>query len=188
MRRSTRSGKPNCAPARTSSPNTTLRTGRDRYAVRSDRVNRRELLRGSLVLPLAGVWPGLASAKPLSRVRPGDAACPETPVGADCRTLFKELKNPYFIGDEVGLTQTTGWIDAWNLQESAYAVAAETTSDIVAVVDFARSHNLRLVVKGGGHSYLGTSNAPDSLLIWTRRMYDIEVHEDFVAHGSDLSL
>ncbi|HZK91416.1 MAG TPA: FAD-binding protein [Stellaceae bacterium] len=175
-------------------------------------MNRRELLRGSLVLPLAGVWPGLASAKPLSRVRPGDAAwpslahwdelrqrtggrlievrsplavCRETPVGADCRTLFKELKNPYFIGDEVGLTQTTGWIDAWNLQESAYAVAAETTSDIVAVVDFARSHNLRLVVKGGGHSYLGTSNAPDSLLIWTRRMYDIEVHEDFVAHGSD---
>ena len=28
---------------------------------------------------------------------------------------------------------------------------------------------LRLVVKGGGHSYQGTSNAPDSLLVWTRR-------------------
>ena len=24
------------------------------------------------------------------------------------------------------------------------------------------------VVKGGGHSYQGTSNAPDSLLVWTR--------------------
>jgi hypothetical protein len=24
------------------------------------------------------------------------------------------------------------------------------------------------VTKGGGHSYLGTSNAPDSLTVWTR--------------------
>ena len=43
---------------------------------------------------------------------------------------------------------------------------------MVAAVDFAREHNLRLVVKGGGHSYQGTSNAPDSLLVWTRRMND----------------
>ena len=33
-------------------------------------------------------------------------------------------------------------------------------------------HRLRLVVKGGGHSYQGTSNAADSLLVWTRSMYD----------------
>jgi len=43
----------------------------------------------------------------------------------------------------------------------------EKTSDVVAAVNFARDNNLRLVVKGGGHSYQGTSNAPDSLLIWT---------------------
>jgi FAD/FMN-containing dehydrogenase len=51
---------------------------------------------------------------------------------------------------------------------SVYAVAAKTAGDVAAAIDFAREHNLRLVVKGGGHSYLGTSNAPDSLLIWTR--------------------
>ena len=34
------------------------------------------------------------------------------------------------------------------------------------------SSALRLVVKGGGHSYQGTSNAADSLLVWTRRMND----------------
>ena len=32
------------------------------------------------------------------------------------------------------------------------------------------SQRLRLVVKGGGHSYQGTSNAADSLLVWTRAM------------------
>ena len=45
---------------------------------------------------------------------------------------------------------------------------AQTTADVVAAVNFAREHRLRLVVKGGGHSYQGTSNAPDSLLVWTR--------------------
>jgi len=42
--------------------------------------------------------------------------CREAPIGEACRTLFRELKNPYYIGDEVGLTQTTGWVDAWTLE------------------------------------------------------------------------
>src|SRR4030095_488888 len=60
-------------------------------------------------------------------------------------------------------------------------VAARSTADVAAAVNFVREHNLRLVVKGGGHSYQGTSNAPDSLLIWTRAMNSIELHQDFVA-------
>ena len=64
-----------------------------------------------------------------------------------------------------------------------YAVAAETTADVAAAVNFARDNNLRLVVKGGGHSYLGTSNAPDLLLIWTRRMQAITLHDAFVPQG-----
>ena len=36
-------------------------------------------------------------------------------------------------------------------------------------MNFARRHNLRLVVKGGGHSYQGPSSRADSLLMWTRR-------------------
>ena len=41
--------------------------------------------------------------------------------------MFKELKNPYYLGDEVGLTQSLGWVGAWTSQPSVYAVAAETT-------------------------------------------------------------
>jgi FAD/FMN-containing dehydrogenase len=111
------------------------------------------------------------------------SVCQEAPDGGSCGDLFRELKNPYFIGDEVGLTQTAGWVDAWKFQPSVYAVAAETTQDVVAAVDFARDKSLRLVVKGGGHSYLGRSNAPDSLLIWTRRMNAVTLHDDFVAQG-----
>src|SRR5438874_13121080 len=45
------------------------------------------------------------------------------------------------------------------------------------------SNNLWLVVKGGGHSYQGTSNAGDSLLVWTRAMNGIVLHDAFVAQG-----
>jgi FAD/FMN-containing dehydrogenase len=92
-------------------------------------------------------------------------------------------QNPYYLGDEVGLTQNLGWVDAWTSRPSVHAVAARTTADIVAAVNFSRENRLRLVVKGGGHSYLGTSNAPDSLLIWTRKMNAITVHHAFVAKG-----
>jgi FAD/FMN-containing dehydrogenase len=119
----------------------------------------------------------------LIKVQPPFAACAAAPDSGACAETFKRLKNPYYLGDEVGLTQTLGWVDAWTSQPSAYAVAARTSSDVVAAVNFARERNLRLVVKGGGHSYLGTSNAADSLLIWTRKMNAITIHEAFIGAG-----
>ena len=62
-------------------------------------------------------------------------------------------------------------------------MAAESTADVVAAVNFARENNLRLVVKGGGHSYQGTSSSADSLLIWTRRMKAVALHDSFVPMG-----
>ncbi len=121
----------------------------------------------------------------LVKVKSPLAACVGQ-TGEDCATLFaKGLKNPYFIGDEPGLTQTVGWVGAWTSQPSVYAVAAESAADVSAAVNFARTHNLRLVVKGGAHSYQGTSNAADSLLIWTRRMSAITLHDAFVGAGCD---
>ncbi len=111
------------------------------------------------------------------------AACVGAAPDAACAQVFKELKNPYFLGDEPGLTQSLGWVGAWTSRPSVYAVAAKTTGDVVAAVNFARKNNLRIVVKGGGHSYQGTSNAADSLLIWTRHMNAIVLHDAFVGAG-----
>ena len=111
------------------------------------------------------------------------ANCTPTSMSAACSEALKHIKNPYFIGDQPALTQTSGWAGAWTSQPSAYAVAAESTADVVAAVNFARKHNLRLVVKGGGHSYQGTSEAPDSLLVWTRHMNSVTPHDAFVAQG-----
>ena len=152
------------------------------------------------------------SNQAFSRVRPGDAAwpseeswnklgravegrlikvnsplnvCREAPDSPACAEVFKSLRNPYYIGDQVGLTQTSGWVGAWTSRPSVYAVAAQKTEDVVAAVNFARENKLRLVVKGGGHSYQGTSCAPDSLLIWTREMNAISLHQAFVGKGCE---
>ena len=97
--------------------------------------------------------------------------------------MFKDLADPYFIRDHPALTQTLGWVDAWTSRPSTYCVVAEDAADVAEAVRFARDHNLRLVVKGGGHSYQGTSNAPNSLLVWTRNLTDIVMHDDFTPAG-----
>jgi FAD/FMN-containing dehydrogenase len=111
------------------------------------------------------------------------AQCHATPASAACTEAMRHLKNPYYLGDQPALTQTSGWVDAWTSRPSVYAVAANNTADVVAAVNFARDHHLRLVVKGGGHSYQGTSDAPDSLLVWTRAMNAVVMHDAFVGQG-----
>ncbi len=143
------------------------------------------------VRPGDRAWPSPAAWERLRRQvggrliepRPLFADCQAAPKGPQCRDALKYLGDPYYIGDQPGGTEVSGWLDAWSPAASAYAVAARNASDVAAAVDFARTHNLRLAVKGGGHSYQGTSNAPDSLLIWTRAMNAIALHDAFVAQG-----
>ena len=136
-------------------------------------------------------WPSEKSWENLNKAVNGNLVKVESPLSAcklsgdsaTCNEVFKHLKNPYYIGDNPALTQTSGWLDAWRSEPSIYAVAAKSTGDIAAAVNFARNHKLRIVVKGGGHSYQGTSCSSDSLLVWTRAMNKIELHDQFVAKG-----
>ena len=133
-------------------------------------------------------WPSRASWDELKKAVGGNlveiqapfSSCAKEPQGAACAEAMRNIQNPFFIGDQPGGTQVSGWLDAWKPAPSAYAVAARDAHDVAAAVDFARENDLRLVVKGGGHSYLGTSNAPDSLLVWTRHMNTVTLHDAFV--------
>lgn len=162
-----------------------------------------------LVLGLLAALPAASAFATLPRklshafrhVRPGDRAWPSPhewmrlsqSVGGRLRPgsrpairpPAKLMSNPFYVGDQVGLTQSSGWLGAWRSHPSAWAVRAETPQDVAAAVKFAAQHGLRLVVKGGRHSYFGGSNAPDSLLLWTRAMDQIELHDHFVAKGCD---
>jgi FAD/FMN-containing dehydrogenase len=178
-------------------------------------VQRRVFLKGLAALPLSALLaaPGRGVAvQRVRRVRPGEPGWPEpaewaklrrhvggrlvkvkSPFAAcsphadspACTRLFEKLQNPFYISDSAALTQTLGWTDAWTSQASPYAVLAQNSADVAAAVNFARDHGVRLVVKGGGHSYAGGSNAPDSLLVWTRpNLRAIELHDCFVPRGA----
>ena len=179
-------------------------------------MNRRELLKAIRSAALLPILPRrLLASTNFRRRRPSDAAWPSQsawtelhdavggslipvnfplsilktdPAGDAAKRLWQDLRNPYYVGDQPGVTETLGWVDAWATKPSVYAVAARNAQDIAAAVNFARENDLRLVVKGGGHSYQGTSNAPDSLLIWTRHMNDIAMHTAFVPQGCEKTL
>lgn len=159
------------------------------------RIRRRSLLWGIALLPFASQL-GFAAAR--SRSRPGaktwpsqlqwDALMADTggrlqPVAIPAPDA-KLLANQFYLRDQPGLTQISGWVEAWQSAPSAYALKARDAADVAKAITFAQRHDLRLVVKGGGHSYVGGSNAPDSLLIWTRGMDAITLHDGFVPQGS----
>src|SRR5438876_12400699 len=104
-------------------------------------MNRRTLLKSSGLAALISLVPrALFAGKTFRRRRPADAdwpaqaawkrlhvevegnllpvefplaACISEVDGAACKNLLADIKNPYYIGDTPGLTQTLGWVDAW---------------------------------------------------------------------------
>ena len=61
----------------------------------------------------------------------GCAGNPDTPA---CRELLRNLRNPFFIGDQPWATQSSGWLGAWMSAPSAYAVAAESAAVVEAIL------------------------------------------------------
>ena len=129
-------------------------------------MKRRELMMLAGGLPLMSTAHAQTAQSIFRRIRPGDppgrsaaqwselsakmggqlvevrsplAACRSAPESAECAAVFRGLKNPWYIGDNAALTQTSGWADAWTSAPSAYAVAARNTADVAAAVNFARA-------------------------------------------------
>jgi hypothetical protein len=86
-------------------------------------------------------------------------------------TAATEFWNMKFMGG----FQSTGLNQGFSTIPSDYAVSATSAAEVQAAVQFARRHNLRVVVKGAGHDYMGrnTATASGSLLISTTNMKGI---------------
>ncbi|MCH9667199.1 MAG: FAD-binding protein [Actinomycetia bacterium] len=136
-------------------------------------------------LPTEAEWDALRErvGGRLIKVESPLAPCRVDTNGDACSTVLDNFKNPFWIQEQPGALQTNGWLGAWQNQVSPYAVVADSAADIAAAVNFAREKGVRLVVKGTGHDYLGRSNAPDSLLVWTHTMRDVTFHPQFRPAG-----
>jgi hypothetical protein len=58
---------------------------------------------------------------------------------------------------------------------SSYAINVTDAATVAAGVNFAREHNVRLVVKNTGHDFLGRSAGKGALALWTHHLKGIEV-------------
>ncbi|HXS20717.1 MAG TPA: hypothetical protein VN735_05760 [Steroidobacteraceae bacterium] len=111
------------------------------------------------VRPPDGNWPSAAQWRALSRKVGGRLlqvsspflACERNASDTACEYAIQHLHNPYYLRDQPGLTQASGYAHAWRSIPGASAVRALRAADVAAAVDFARQHNLMPVIKGGGH-------------------------------------
>jgi hypothetical protein len=96
--------------------------------------------------PSDATWPSKSAWKRLDDAVGGNLIAVDFPVslfkadsaGAAAKLLSENLRNPYYIGDQPGLTQTLGWVDASATKPSVYAVAARNAHDIAEAVNFVR--------------------------------------------------
>ena len=61
----------------------------------------------------------------------------------------------------------------------AYVVNATKAKQIATALQWAAENNIRVIVKGTGHSYTGRSTAPHSLSIWTHNLRGISYESSF---------
>ncbi|KAK6196698.1 hypothetical protein LQW54_011266 [Pestalotiopsis sp. IQ-011] len=61
-----------------------------------------------------------------------------------------------------------------------YAVNASSIEDYQTTLAFARTHNIRLVVRNTGHDYFGKSTGAGAIALWTHNLKDIS----FLDYGS----
>jgi FAD/FMN-containing dehydrogenase len=67
---------------------------------------------------------------------------------------------------------------AWNLavdQSPALVAFPESADDVVAVVEYARAHNLRVAAQGTGHTAAPLGPLGDTVLVKTSRMRSVEI-------------
>jgi hypothetical protein len=60
-----------------------------------------------------------------------------------------------------------------------YAVNATTASHVTAAIAFARTNNIRLIIKSSGHDLLGKSSGASSLSIWVHNLKGISFTNEY---------
>ncbi|PYH91411.1 FAD/FMN-containing dehydrogenase [Aspergillus ellipticus CBS 707.79] len=60
----------------------------------------------------------------------------------------------------------------------SYAVNVSSSADVAAAIKFAKSNNIRLVIRNTGHDYLGRSTGAGALSVWTHSLNSVE-YEDW---------
>ncbi|KAK4145731.1 uncharacterized protein C8A04DRAFT_26476 [Dichotomopilus funicola] len=55
-------------------------------------------------------------------------------------------------------------------------------------VQFAKKHNIRIIVKSSGHDFLGRSTSPNSLSLWVHHLRGLQTHDTFQPAGCSFTI
>ncbi|MEU7145091.1 FAD-binding oxidoreductase [Nocardia sp. NPDC046473] len=140
-------------------------------------LTRRALLRAGSVLTAstAAGLPAIANA--------------DTPKGAPWSSLGKHLQGRLLLPDDGAYSATKELIDPqFDRATPAAVVEAATIEDVQAATVFAKENGLSVAARAGGHSYVGASATPDSLVVDLRKLSDISLGADQVTIGAGASV
>ncbi|TFK67439.1 FAD-binding domain-containing protein [Pluteus cervinus] len=65
----------------------------------------------------------------------------------------------------------------------SYFIDVKSADDVQYAFQFAKSHQVPLVIRNTGHDYEGRSSAPGSLALWTHHLKNISYNTQFVPQG-----
>ena len=88
-------------------------------------------------------WPSPSAWQQLNRAVGGNLIPVPFPLdalrndstGTAAERLATHITNPYYIRDQPGLTQSLGWVDAWQCHPSVYAIAGRNAGHIAAALN-----------------------------------------------------
>jgi FAD/FMN-containing dehydrogenase len=79
--------------------------------------------------------------------------------------LRSKLRGPLLLSGDAGFDQCSGVWNGMMARRPAVVIRCLATSDVIAGVEFARTHGLILTVKGGGHNISGLAVADGGLML-----------------------
>ncbi|PYH45020.1 putative isoamyl alcohol oxidase [Aspergillus saccharolyticus JOP 1030-1] len=146
-------------------------------------------------LPGDSCWPSTASWDALNSTVNGRLVA-TVPVGTPCHApnydadACKELQSNWYY-PQTHMDTSSSVMQTYFANQSCdpftavsrpcllgnyvnYAVNVSTSDEVVAAIKFAKTNNIRLVIRNTGHDYLGRSTGAGSLAIWTHHLNDIE--------------
>jgi FAD binding domain/Berberine and berberine like len=80
-------------------------------------------------------------------------------------SLKKSLQGPVIMPGEGGYDQSRSVWNAMIDRRPAFIVRCLGVADVIMCVQFARSHNLLLCIKGGGHNIAGLATVDDAMML-----------------------
>lgn len=101
---------------------------------------------------------------------------PLSKAGTALAALREDLAGDVFVPDDPGYDEARTVFNAMVDRRPAVIAQCASAADVVTAVRFARDLDLKIAVRGGGHSVAGMSLNDGGLVVDLRRMHEVTVH------------